>query len=157
MSSDPNTRIPTFKDLGNPSFSGPRPNPSPHMGGHVPPPVPFTPPRITGFSGPTFPTHDRLQQPREQSVATSSGPSISSFATTCAVLGALYAWLVIHGGFAVIGGYALAGAAVGAVAAIALAIAVKVFELAVKLVVVCLKVGVVLGLLYLAVLWLAKG
>lgn len=42
MSSDPNTRIPTFQDLGNPGFSGPRPgNPQPHMSGHVPPPVPF--------------------------------------------------------------------------------------------------------------------
>lgn len=97
------------------------------------------------------------QHAREPTVPVPLGQSISSFATTGAVLCALYAWLVISGSFALIAGYALAGAAVGAVAAVALAVAVKVFEIAVKLLVVSLKIAIVVGLLYIAFLWLSKG
>lgn len=158
--SDPNTRIPTHSDLNNPSFMGVRPNPSPHMSGHVPPPPsPFARPTPSPFSatGPTWranPAAERTAQVCAPAVASTLTDRMASFAMVGAVICALYAWLGVHAAGAVIAGYAMAGAVLGAAAAVVLAILVKLLELAIKLLVICVQIALAGGAIYLLTRWL---
>ena len=113
--SDPNTRIPTHSDLNNPSFMGVRPNPSPHMSGHVPlPPSPFSSPTPSPFiaTGPDWRANAAVEQSAQghaPAVPSTLTEHMASFAMVGAVLCALYAWLGVHAAGPVIAGYAMAG------------------------------------------------
>ena len=60
-----------------------------------------------------------------------------------AVICALYAWLGVQAAGAVIAGYAITGAVLGAIAAVVLAILFKLLELAIKLLVICVQIALV--------------
>lgn len=157
--SDPNTRIPTLADLGNSGFMGARPNPSPHMSGHVPPaPSPFAaqPSSTSIATGPSWRAHADVAAPVHSPVPrvpSTLRERMTSFAIAGAALCALYAWLGVHGAGVVIAAYAIAGAGVGAVAAVVLAILAKLLELAIKLFIICMQIAFAGVVIYALVRW----
>jgi len=150
-----NWKTPDLSDLSRSNYMGPRPNPSPHMSGHVPPATPWVAPTRDSWrpiaARPTTPSKNA------RSVAATEPPAVpktlsqraATFALWGAALAGLYAWLGVHATVMSAVGYAVAGAILGAIAAVAVAIVVKLVEVALKVLVLCLKIGLPLALLYI--------